>query len=190
MEDQTMLKKIFREIPPLPNHWPGRCFGCAPSNDHGLHLQFWLVGEGCVSKFQIPADFAGFEGIAHGGIVASVLDEAGAWAIVTHLEHLGMTQDATVRYYRPVPVDMELIVVARIMEHDAARVTTTAEITGPDGTLLAKSNSNWILTSLATMARATGIEELVIRGMLERVLTPIRVFTHGNGHNHHKSAES
>jgi acyl-coenzyme A thioesterase PaaI-like protein len=171
-----MLEKIFREVPPLPNHWPGQCFGCAPSNDHGLHLQFWLVGEECASKFQIPAEFSGFEGIAHGGIVASVLDEAGAWTIVTQLERLGMTQDTTIRYYRPVPVGRDLLVVARIIEHDATRVITTAEITGPRGTLLAAAKSNWALPNLVTMARATGIEEQVIGGMLERVLAPIRKF--------------
>ncbi len=184
MEDQAMLEKMFREIPPLPNHWPGRCFGCAPSNNHGLHLQFWLLGKECMSKFQIPAEFSGFEGIAHGGIVASVLDEAGAWTIVTQLERLGMTQDAAIRYYRPVPVGRDLFVVARIIEHDAIRVTTTAEITGPSGTLLAAAKSDWILPSLATMARVTGIEEQMIDGMLESVLAPIRAFTRGNGHNH------
>ncbi len=130
-----------------------------------------------MSKFQIPAEFSGFEGIAHGGIVASVLDEAGAWTIVTQLERLGMTQDAAICYYLPVPVGKDLFVAAHIIEHDATRVTTTAKITGPSGRVLAVAKSNWILPSLATMARATGIEEQVIGGMLERVLAPIRAFT-------------
>ncbi len=177
MEDQKVLEKAFREISPLPNRWPGRCFGCAPGNPQGLHLQFWLIGGKCISKFKIRSEFSGFEGIAHGGIVASVLDEAGAWAIVTQLKCLGMTQDAAIRYFRPVPIDTDLVVEAQIIEHEKGRAVTVSEIMGPDNLLLAVAKSNWILPSLATMARATGIDATAIQGMLESVLAPIREFT-------------
>ncbi len=174
MLDLTQLEKIIDDTPPLPNHWGGRCFGCVPANPQGLHLQFWRAGDFCASRFRVPAELCGFDGIAHGGIVASVLDEAGAWVIVTQLDHLGMTQDATIYYHHPVPTCIDLMVIAQIISHNDTRVVTRAEIRGRNNALLAETASHWILPPLGVLAHVTHMDVHVIQIMLERFLAPIR----------------
>ena len=46
-------------------------------NEIGLKLQFYADGEGGVlGEYSVPKQFEGYPGIAHGGIVATMLDEA------------------------------------------------------------------------------------------------------------------
>ena len=53
----------------------GGCFGCSPTNDTGLQLRFRRQGTRVVAGYRIPDRFHGAPGIAHGGIVAAILDE-------------------------------------------------------------------------------------------------------------------
>ncbi len=34
--------------------WPGSCFGCSPTNPHGLKLRFRHADQGCVNRCVIP----------------------------------------------------------------------------------------------------------------------------------------
>ena len=52
------------------------CFVCGPDNPIGLKLDFTVEGERCHGEFTSAAEHAGFDGVTHGGIVFSVLDDA------------------------------------------------------------------------------------------------------------------
>ena len=59
-----------------------RCFACGPEHPHGLHLEFAPAVAGGVGAEWVPqSDWEGWEGIIHGGIVSTVLDEAMAKAV-------------------------------------------------------------------------------------------------------------
>src|SRR5208283_4872747 len=53
------------------------CFGCGPANPIGLQLNFALTPSGAsyICEFQLGGNFAGPPGHAHGGIIATILDE-------------------------------------------------------------------------------------------------------------------
>ena len=53
------------------------CLVCGPDNPIGLKLAFMVDGERCHGEFTSRAEHAGFDGVTHGGIVFSVLDDAG-----------------------------------------------------------------------------------------------------------------
>jgi acyl-coenzyme A thioesterase PaaI-like protein len=93
----------------------GGCFGCSKSNPDGLHLRFFRDGDEMVGEYVVPDRFHGAPGVAHGGIVATILDEFSCAAAV----HLGgsrvVTGELTVRYEKPCPVEKELRVSARIL---------------------------------------------------------------------------
>jgi hypothetical protein len=62
----------------VPRGWQRDfCFGCGPANPGGLQLKFVLApgGDSYVCEFELGVQFGGPPGHAHGGIVATILDE-------------------------------------------------------------------------------------------------------------------
>ena len=114
-------------MPPVPEHveltFPddGGCFGCSPSNPRGLGLRFRRIGEEIHARYTIPDVFHGAPGIAHGGIVATLLDEVSCAVVALALDRRVVTGELTVRYEQPVPVEQGLELVARVARRDHAR---------------------------------------------------------------------
>lgn len=52
-----------------------RCFVCGPGNPAGLQLTFRLEDDVCRSEFTPDNDHCGYDGVTHGGIIFSVLDD-------------------------------------------------------------------------------------------------------------------
>jgi acyl-coenzyme A thioesterase PaaI-like protein len=53
------------------------CFACGLENEFGLKLTFYADGEGgATGEYIIPKRFEGYPGVAHGGIVSTMMDEA------------------------------------------------------------------------------------------------------------------
>lgn len=137
--------------------WPGQCFGCSPRNPHGLHLHVEPTREGCVASHTLASHFCGVEGIAHGGIVSTLLDEIAAWALILHTQRLGLTTDMNVTFAKPVRTLVPLEVEARVIAHDARQAETRAEVRGPDGAVLASATARWALASAGVVARMSGL---------------------------------
>ena len=60
------------------------CFVCGTENPRGMHLKFEFDDENkiCFTRFTLHQDFNGWPGIAHGGIVASIMDETAYYAFI------------------------------------------------------------------------------------------------------------
>ena len=80
-----------------------RCFVCGPSNPIGLQIRFRLDGEVCRAEFTPDAVHAGYDGVTHGGILFSLLDDVMANIIFLRGERC-FTAKAEVRYRQPLPV--------------------------------------------------------------------------------------
>ncbi len=82
----------------------GHCFGCGPLSDIGLKMRFDERPDGTVEcRFSLGEAYQGWRGVAHGGIVALVLDEAMAYAAATR-GLLGVTAELKMRFRKPVPL--------------------------------------------------------------------------------------
>jgi acyl-coenzyme A thioesterase PaaI-like protein len=115
------------------------CFGCSPTNPVGLRLKFHHRGDTVYVRDRIPDRFHGAPGIAHGGIVATILDEISCVAGLVFRGRYVVTGELTVRYLRPCPVDVELEFLARIADSDAAHpryVVIEGEVRQGDETLV------------------------------------------------------
>jgi acyl-coenzyme A thioesterase PaaI-like protein len=75
---------------------------------------------------RIPDRFHGAPGIAHGGIVAAVLDEISCAAAVFLADRFVVTGELVIRYERPVPVETPLDLDAELTGQSHPRY---AEIT-------------------------------------------------------------
>jgi acyl-coenzyme A thioesterase PaaI-like protein len=118
----------------VPPHHDPACWGCG-DNPTGLHLP-QPAAEGLTAYeafFHFDERHQGGPGIAHGGLVSAVLDEA-VGLLATWYAFPTVTARIFVRYRRPVPINTELQVRARVTDARGRRVHTDAEIT--DGGLV------------------------------------------------------
>ena len=139
--------------------WPGPCFGCSPANPHGLRLRFTHTEKGCQTRFTAPEELCGFTGMVHGGIIATLLDEVSAWAMIAYLGRLGATREMTTRYLKPVPTGVELIVTGTVAEDDAKGALIRARISNGDGVVLAEGESSWAFMKLSRIAALAKVDE-------------------------------
>jgi len=92
-----------------------KCFACGKYSDSGLNLKFRLVSDKAVrGEFILPKNYQGYNGILHGGIIATILDSA-----MVHLFHLrdGLelkTVKLTVTYRKEIRIGEKYIVKASV----------------------------------------------------------------------------
>jgi len=92
-----------------------RCFVCGQRNPYGLHLVFRVEEQSVVADFLPREEHQGFPGVIHGGIVASILDEAlGRTSLLGDYPAWTMTGRLEVRYRRYVPYGQSLRVRATL----------------------------------------------------------------------------
>lgn len=104
-----------------------RCFVCGAQNAAGLRVQFRREAERVVADFLPEEMFQGFPGVVHGGILASLLDEALSRTALLHGEWV-MTGRLEVRFRRPAPVGQRLHISAEIEQRRARMVMARGTI--------------------------------------------------------------
>ena len=95
---------------PLAGGKGTKCFGCSRSNPDGLHLEFAEDGDCIVCRWKPDARFQSWDGVLHGGITTTILDEAAGWAAMHRFRRAAMTTRIDVRFLKPVLVDNQFIV--------------------------------------------------------------------------------
>src|ERR1700727_2876448 len=81
------------------------CFACGKDNPHGMHLKFAHDRKRShfVSHFRLSKRYTGPPGHCHGGIIATILDDA--MGKVNKLRHvIALTKEMTVEYLKPAPL--------------------------------------------------------------------------------------
>ena len=121
------------------------CFGCGDENGLGLRLVFEREGESVVSRTQLGADYAGYPAFAHGGVVATMLDEAMGWAMLHLVGRHGVTRSLNVTYRRPVPLGRELIVRARVIDVADRDARIESSVEDSRGRILAHGAGSWVV---------------------------------------------
>jgi uncharacterized protein (TIGR00369 family) len=124
------------------------CFGCGSLNPMGLRLRFRAHGDdGVWADFTSTQAHEGYLGIAHGGILATILDEALSWA-VTHTGDLGVTGRMSIAFRRPARIGSTLRVVGRVSTRQSRTVQAAAEIRDIEtGLLIADAEARFVRVS-------------------------------------------
>jgi acyl-coenzyme A thioesterase PaaI-like protein len=122
------------------------CLVCGRDNPHGLKLDFDIDPQsGLVRTEFIPAiHHIGFTGIAHGGILATVFDEAMVWAATWHGKRFCVCGEITVRFRRSAVIGQPLRIEARISSPRPRLIQTTATAHDADGNLIAESSGKYV----------------------------------------------
>lgn len=94
-----------------------RCFGCAPNNESGVHMEFYEDGDEVISIWKPRPEYQGWINTLHGGIQAVLLDEICAWVILRKLQTIGVTSKMETRYRKPISTnDSHVVLRASIRE--------------------------------------------------------------------------
>ena len=106
------------------------CLVCGRENPHGLKLALHVDDATGVVRvaFTPRPEHTGFEGVVHGGVLATVLDEAMVWAAIWAGRRLCLAAELTVRFRRVAQVGEPLEAVARVTDARARLVQTAAEL--------------------------------------------------------------
>src|SRR5215467_11973587 len=122
-----------------------RCFACGKDNPEGMHLKFYVdeASRHAICRFQLARRYQGPPGHAHGGIIATILDEA--MGKVNKLRNvIALTRSMNVEYLRPVPLGKALTVTGREQSVNGREHVNVAEITSEGGEVLARSTGRFI----------------------------------------------
>lgn len=116
------------------------CFGCSPVNKAGLKLTFEEDDNKLYATWHPEAVFQGYINVLHGGIIATLLDEAGAWCIYVKAGTAGVTSSMTVKYLKPVHISKGSVTVeAWIVNKGEKNVLISAALYDGEGRLCAEA---------------------------------------------------
>ena len=123
---------------------PHNCFACGELNEHGLQLRMHLMERGAWTEVTLPQRFEGWQGIAHGGILATLVDEAMAWSLFAD-DQVGLTASLSIDFRRPSPVGRAMRAEGWITDRRRLRYDTAARVIDAEtGEVLAEATGVYV----------------------------------------------
>ncbi|HEV2038233.1 MAG TPA: PaaI family thioesterase [Candidatus Eremiobacteraceae bacterium] len=120
-----------------------RCFACGPENTDGLQLRFEYCDGIARAVFTPKQHFTGWTAMLHGGILATLLDEAMAHAAIA-AGIRALTGRLEIRFRKQAPIDAVFVVEGRLEGRRGRLLTLSSTVAGEDGTLYAAANGRFV----------------------------------------------
>jgi acyl-coenzyme A thioesterase PaaI-like protein len=135
-----------------------RCFVCGPDNALGLRVAFRLEGGRCRGRFTPQRHHNGFDGVTHGGIVFSLLDDAmGNWLFLQGAR--GVTAKCEIRYRQALPIGTDVEADCGLKQRKGRLVVLEARLVRvDDGSLVAEADASFMLEDAGQLV-AVGKQE-------------------------------
>jgi acyl-coenzyme A thioesterase PaaI-like protein len=137
----------------LPPHYP-TCLGCGPDAAAGYHLQVRRDGDDVVAEHVFADRHSGAPGIAHGGAVATVVDDVLGFLLYV-VKAPGVTRRLEVDYLKPVLTGVPYLVRGRLDRRDGRKVWVSCTCTDPDGVEAFRATGLFVVVPLEHFAEAT-----------------------------------
>ena len=123
---------------------PHHCFACGELNEHGLKLEIHTDPTGSWIETTLAPRFQGWDSVAHGGIVCTILDEVMAWALVGEGDW-GLTARLSVDFKKTVEVGQPLRADGWVTRSRRRLVDTAGTVVDPrSGTILATATGVYV----------------------------------------------
>lgn len=162
-----MSHKLKTYLPKLEGHG---CFACGAANPIGLKLDFYLDGESVCSDITLSNSYAGWDRVAHGGIISTLLDEVMSWAIMYKKKVFLVTRNMKIKYVRPVLVGMPLVARGTLVsDAEPPKIQAKGEIRDLEGHLYVRGSAEFVVQSEKDF-------ELIPDGVREEMLALFRKF--------------
>jgi acyl-coenzyme A thioesterase PaaI-like protein len=148
---------------------PHHCFACGELNEHGLHLELHTDPQGSWTELTLDSRFQGWDAVAHGGIVCTILDEVMAWSVIGR-GTWGVTARLNVAFRRPIPTRRAIRARGWVVEEHRRACRTAGEVLdSATGEVLATAEGTFIAVPEAQRQR------LKARYGMRRVNAPRRL---------------
>jgi len=151
-----MPRKPSATVPttPLRKSSKNYCFACGKDNLQGMHLKFVYDNDRkCFTcRFRLSKRYTGPPGYCHGGIIATILDDA--MGKLNKLRQVtAVTAQMKIDYLRPVPLNKPLRVDSRELRVRGRRHFHMAEIMNEDEKVLARSRGVFVAIDPKRLAK-------------------------------------
>jgi acyl-coenzyme A thioesterase PaaI-like protein len=134
------MEQKIESLTPTDNN-----FGHGNRNPHGLQLNFAVNEHGASAQTNIDSKFQGWPGIVHGGITATMLDEAMGHSVYGALDSFSVSAQLQVTYIAPVMTGENLLITGKVVGIDGRKISTKAELRRvKDNALLAEGKGLFI----------------------------------------------
>jgi len=129
------------------SHFEGyQCFGCDPSNENGLQMEFYEDGDYLISQWEPAVFYQGYGNVLHGGIQATLMDELASWVVYVKAQTGGVTADMKVKYKKPVYVNQgSLTIRGKLKEKGRRLAVIDVELLNADGQLCAEGELRYFV---------------------------------------------
>ena len=130
------------DLPKVRGH---SCFACGTANPIGLNLEFYRSGDAVCADIILGKYHEGWENMAHGGIISTLLDEVMSWTILYFKRIFFVTRKMEVKYVKPVVIGTPLTVRGKLIkEKREGFVEVQAEIRDEGGKILCKAVGEFV----------------------------------------------
>jgi uncharacterized protein (TIGR00369 family) len=122
------------------------CFGCGADNPIGLRLKFTVDARRRTAEasFTPREEHQGYAGLTHGGLIATLLDEA-MLKLCWELGIPAVTARLEAELKRPAPIGEELVVRGRVVRDGGRVIRAEAEVRNAAGELVATGRSTAVV---------------------------------------------
>ncbi len=141
------------DVTVLPPHYP-TCLGCGPDSEQGFHLQVRREGDEMVAEHVFEPRHGGAPGIAHGGAVATVVDDVLGFLLYV-AQVPGVTRKLEVEYLKPVLIGVHYVVRAKVDRIDGRKLWFSCSCTDPDGVETFRATALFLAVRIEHFAQGT-----------------------------------
>ena len=139
----------MRSLPPSKS-----CFVCGRNNPIGLKLHLETDGSKVVGRFTPNQSHVGFNSVVHGGILATLLDEAMAWACGVGTKQFAYCAEMSVRFVHPTKPGAPITVLGKLETNRRNKLfELSAELRDEHDRVLATATGKYLPISPEAAAR-------------------------------------
>ena len=133
----------MRELPNYPY-----CVICGTENTIGIKISYFREENKVVAKCKFTKYHSGYHGIVHGGLLASILDEALGRIVSSITSKMVVTGELNVRFHCPVAVETCVSIEATMddeQKHPHRFFTASGKITDENGKVCVSAKGRFFI---------------------------------------------
>ena len=123
------------------------CFGCREGSSEALGVRVYRMDDGsAVSLYHTSPSHQSFNGIMHGGITCTLLDEVCSYQTWedNNYDAIAFTVEMNIKYFAPVAVDTDIKIIADPPKIDRRHYHVTGRVLLEDNTVAATAEIHYI----------------------------------------------
>ena len=124
----------------MENNRDTMCFGCGKDNPMGLHLHFRTDENGCYTSFVPQPVHQSYDGLMHGGLISTLLDETMGNYPYMYEHKVAYTARLEVRFRQPVRIGERIDVITKVKRRKGMLLEMTGQVIREDGTVAAEAD--------------------------------------------------